>query len=253
MRAGRSLIILFTATAGFAVTVRQSLVLADPPVAYYRLGEAPGSTSAVDSSANAHDGIYRGTSTWRVLKWNAPFTIEAWVQVIDDYQVNSRILGEAETGTGSGYGLDVSLSEASLSGSTNASVLTPSNDSLAEARGVLDEVATHNYAPTPARVEAQYEVETVFETSAATSLLGLTLILFGLGSRGWRRPLKFRGNRRGLSRARIFQAGAMQLRERSETELNSFSACYATIEVRAKAPLAGGGLDWRGASRYARH
>jgi hypothetical protein len=231
MGAGRSLIIVFTATAGFAVTVRQSLVMADPPVAYYQLGEAPGCTIAVDSSANAHDGVFKGISTWRVLKWNAPFTIEAWVQVMDDYQVNSKIPGGAETGTGSAYVLDTSRSEASLSGSTN---------DLAEARGVLDRVATHNHALTLAPVEAEYGVETVFETSALTLLLGLTLILFGLRARGWRGPLKFRGCGSEVLRAGIFQVEEMKLRRRSEAELNSFSACYAT--VRVKAPLAGGGL-----------
>lgn len=235
------MIILFTATAGFSVTVRQSLVLADPPVAYCRLGEAPGSSIAVDSSADAHDGVFKGTSTWRVLIWNAPFAIEVWVQVLDDYRVNSRIPGEAETGAANGYGLDIALSEASLSGSTNFLVLAPRNDDLPEARGVLDEVA-HKYALAPAGVEAQREVETAFETCAATSLLGLILILFGLASGGWRGRLKFRGYGVGLSRARILQVGVMKLRQRSETELNSFSACYATIEVRPKAPLAGGGV-----------
>ena len=242
MRAGGPLIILFTATAGFSVTVRQSLVLADPPVAYCRLGEAPGSSIAVDSSADAYDEVFKGTSTWRVLKWNAPFAIEVWVQVIDDYRVNSRIPGEAETGAGSGYGLDSALSEASLSGSTDFPVLTLRNDDLPEARGVLDEVVTHKYALEPAGVEAQREVEAAFETSAVTSLLGLILILFGLSSLGWRERLKFRGYSVGLSRARILQVGVMKLRQRSETELNSFSACYATIEVRPKAPLAGGGV-----------
>jgi hypothetical protein len=246
------LIILFTATAGFAVTVRQSLVLADPPVAYCRLGEAPGYGIAVDSSADAHDGVFKGTSTWRVLKWNAPFAIEVWVQVIDDYRVNSRIPGGAETGAGSGYGLDIALSEASLSGSTNSLVLAPRNYDLPEARGVLDEVA-HKYALAPAGVEAQCEVETAFETSVATSLLGLTLIMLGLTSRGWRGRLKFRGYGVGLSRARILQVGVMKLRQRSETELNSFSACYATIEVRAEAPLTGCGPAWRAASRHTRH
>ena len=234
MRTGRPLIILFTATAGFAVTVRQSLVLSDPPVAYCRLGEAPGSTIAVDSSADAHNGVFKGTSTWRALIWNAPFAIEVWVQVIDDYRVNRRIPGEAETGAGSG-------SEASLSGSTDFPILTPRNDDLPEARGVLDEVA-HKYALAPAGVGAQREVETVFETSAVTSLLGLILILFGLSSLGWRGSLKFRGYGVGLSRARILQVGVMKLRQRSETELNSFSACYATIGMRPKASLAGGGV-----------
>ena len=172
-----SIPILFTVTAGFAVTelsassLRQSPVLADPPVAYYRLGEAPGYIIAVDSAANAHAGVPEGTSRLRVLTWDVPFTIEAWVQLIDDYQV--------ETGTGSGYGLDISPWEGWLSGSTIFAVLTPLNEDSSEARGVLGEVVIPNYALAPARVEAPYAVEAVFETSALTSLLGLALILFG--------------------------------------------------------------------------
>jgi hypothetical protein len=235
-----SIPILFTVTAGFAVTelsassVRQSPVLADPPVAYYRLGEAPGYTVAVDSAANAHDGVPEGTSRLSVLKWSVPFTIEAWVQLIDDYHV--------ETGTGSGYGLDISLSEGWLSGSINFAVLTPLHDDFSEARDVLGKVAIPNYELAPARVETPYEVETMFETSALTSLLGLALIMFGMGRRGWRSPLKFRGSDAGLSRARIFQVGGVKLRKRSENELNSFSARYATVAVQAEGPLADCGV-----------
>ena len=224
-----SIPILFTVTAGFAVTelsasiVHQSPVLADPPVAYYRLGEAPGSTSAVDSSAN-----------------------------IDDYQVDSRIFGKAETGTGNGYGLDITLSEARLSGSTDFSALTPLNDDLFEARGVLGEVAIHNFALAPVPVESRYQVETVFKTSVLTSL-GLVLILFGLVPRGGPRHLESRVRDAELSHGRILQVGMVKLRRRSETELNSFSARYATIEVRAAAPFTGCGPAWRAASRYTPH
>ena len=230
-----SIPILFTVTAGFAVTelcassLRQSPVLADPPVAYYRLGEAPGYIIAVDSAANAHAGVPEGTSRLRVLTWDVPFTIEAWVQLLDDYQV--------ETGTSSGYGRDISHWEGWLSGSTIFAVLPPLNEDSSEARGVLGEVVIPNYALAPARVEAPHAVETVFETSALTSLLGLALILFGLGPRGWRAPLKFRGSDAGLSRARIFRGAGRNLRKRSESELNSFSARYATIAVQAVASL----------------
>jgi len=247
------ILILFTVTESFAVTIRQSPVLADPPVAYYRLGEAPESTIAVDSSANAHSGVYKGTSIWRVLKWNAPFTIEAWVQLIDDYKIDSRIFGQAATVTGDSYGLDSSLWEASLTSSTDLFVLTPFNDDLSEASGSLGKVIVQNYTLAPAPVESPYKVETVFGTSAVTSLLGLALVLFGLAPRGWRSPLKFRGTDRGLSRAGIFQVGVVKLRKRSEAELNSFSARYATIAVPAQAPLAGCAVDWRAAGRCTRH
>ena len=223
--------ILFTVTAGFAVTVPQSPVLADAPVAYYRLGETPGSTIAVDSLEGAPNRAYKGTSVWRVMDWNAPFTIEAWVQLIDDYQINSKILGEAKSDTGAGYGLDFALSEAD-----------PTNDGLFVARGVLRGATIYNYPLTPRLVESRHQVETAFRTGMLTTFLGLALILFGLVPVVFRRALKFRGSDAGLSRAGIFQVGVVNLRRRSESELNSFSARYATVEVRAGAPLAGCGV-----------
>jgi hypothetical protein len=131
--------------------------------------------------------------------------------------------------------------------------LTPFNDDLSEASGSLGKVIVQNYTLAPAPVESPYKVETVFGTSAVTSLLGLALVLFGLAPRGWRSPLKFRGTDRGLSRAGIFQVGVVKLRKRSEAELNSFSARYATIAVPAQAPLAGCAVDWRAAGRCTRH
>jgi hypothetical protein len=232
-----SISLLFSVTAGFAVTelsakgVRQWPVLADRPVAYYRLGEAPGCIVAVDLSANAHDGVPEGTSRLKVLEWDVPFAIEAWVQLIDDYQINSKILGEAKSDTGAGYGLDFALSEAD-----------PTNDGLFVARGVLRGATIYNYPLTPRLVESRHQVETEFRTGMLTTLLGLALILFGLVPVVFRRALKFRGSDAGLSRAGIFQVGVVNLRRRSESELNSFSARYATVEVRAGAPLAGCGV-----------
>jgi hypothetical protein len=232
VKMARSIPILFIVTAGFAVTelsacrLRQSPVLADRPVAYYRLGEAPGYIIAVDSAANAPAGVPEGTSRLRVLTWDVPFTIEAWVQLINDYQV--------EAGTGSGDRLDIPPWEGWLSGSTILAVSTPLNEDFSEARGAPGEAIIPNYALAPAGVEGPYAVEAVVETSALTSLLGLVLILFGLG---WRGPLKFRGSNAGLSHARVFQGAGLKLRKRSESELNSFSARYATIEVQAVASL----------------
>jgi len=166
------------------------------------------------------------------MKWNSPFTIEAWVQLIEDYQVNSRILGDAGTDASDGYGLDISLSETE----------TSLDDDLFEELSVLGVVAIHNHALAPAAVESRYQVEAVFETSAVTSLVGLALILFGLLPGGWRTPLKFRGGEAGLSRASLLPVGAAKLRKRSESELNSFSASYATIEAPAGPPPAGCGV-----------
>jgi hypothetical protein len=192
--------ILFTATAGFAVTelaastVYRSTALNDPPLAYYLLGEAPGSPLAIDSSASAPDEVDEETSTLGVAEWNAPFTIEAWVQPLDDY--------------------------AGLSG----------------ARGVLGDAADYNSVLRPAQIGSRYQVEAPFET---LTLLGLALILFGSIPRRRRKLLKFRGSDAWLSRARIFRVGGVRLRRRSEPELNSFSACYATTSAPEQAPLAG--------------
>jgi hypothetical protein len=215
-----SIPLLFTVTAGFAVTelsasgVRQWPVLADRPVAYYRLGEAPGCMVAVDLSANAHDGVPEGTSRLTVLEWDVPFAIEAWVQLIDDYHW--------ETGADNSYGLGI---------------FTLWNDDLSEAQGVPGDAAMPTHELSPARAEASHEVEKVFETGALTSALGLALILFGLSPRRWRSPLRFRGSDAGLSRGSIFQVGRGNLRKRSESELNSFSARYATIAAPAVASL----------------
>ena len=217
-----SIPLLFTVTAGFAVTelsasgVRQWPVLANRPVAYFRLGEGPGYIVAVDLSANAHDGVPEGTSRLKVLEWEVPFTIEAWVQLIDDYHV--------ETGADNSDGLGI---------------LTLWNDDLSEARDVPGDAAIPTHELSPARAEASDEVEKVFETSALTSALGLALIVIGLGPRAWRGPLEFRGGDAGLSRGTIFQVGRGKLRKRSEAELNSFSARYATIAVPVVASLSG--------------
>ena len=222
-------VLILTVTELSASMVRQSLVLADPPVAYYRLGEAPGSTIAVDSLQSAHSRAYKGASVWRVMKWNAPFAIEAWIQLIDDYQVDSRIPGDAKPGGGDGYRLDVSLTQ----------VNTPFNDDLFDAWGVLGVVVIHNDELWLEPGESRYRAAAVLETSALTSLIGLALILFGLAPRGWRGPLRYRGSDSGLSHTSILLFAEGKFRKRLEPELNSFSACYATIEVPAVSPLAG--------------
>ena len=221
-------ILILTVTELSASMVRQSLVLADPPVAYYRVGEAPGSTIAVDSLQSAHSRAYKGASVWRVMRWNAPFTIEAWIQLIDDYQVDSRIPDDAEPGGGDGYGLDISLSQMN----------TPFNNDLLDTWGVPGVAVIHNDVLGLEPEKSRYQVEAVLETSALTSLVGLALILFGLAPRGWRGPLRYRGGDSGLSHASILSFAEGKFRRRSEPELNSFSARYATLEVGAGPPLA---------------
>jgi hypothetical protein len=99
---------------------------------------------------------------------------------------------------------------------------------------MLRDMALHHYARMPAHAESHYGAKTPF---VMLTLLGLGLILFGLIPRGCGNVLKFCGVDAGLSRARISRAGGVSLRKRSEAELNSFSACYATIAVQKKPPL----------------
>ena len=59
--------------AAASAATYQSTVLSDSPVAYYRLEELSGSTSAADSSGNAFDATYaidpdtNGVSSWPTL------------------------------------------------------------------------------------------------------------------------------------------------------------------------------------------
>jgi hypothetical protein len=244
----------FIVAAGFAVAelsggvVHQLPVLADAPVTYYRFGEAPGCVIAVDASIDACDWVYRGTP-------------------IDDIQVDERILDQTELGAGDSYGLAISTSEAKLSGSTymvgaagglgqgfpfidevlGTSGAYASSSSYVraartgagskapfESRGMLREMAIHRYARMPAHAKSHYLAETPFEI---LTFLGLGLILCGFIPRWFGNAPKFCGFDAGLSHARIFRAGGVKLRKRSETELNSFSACYATIAVQKKPPL----------------
>jgi len=115
-----------------------------------------------------------------------------------------------------------------------------------ESRGMLREMAIHRYARMPAHAKSHYLAETPFEI---LTFLGLGLILCGFIPRWFGNAPKFCGFDAGLSHARIFRAGGVKLRKRSETELNSFSACYATIAVQKKPPLAQYAALWRSGAR----
>ena len=119
-------------------------VLSDRPVAYYRLGEGPGSTVAVDSSGNAHNGTYEPSLVLGVpglivdpgntavnfanggdvvipdaadLNFvNAPFTIEAWVNGTLSVPINRRVFDKIVASTPNGYGLDITSSGVRLLG-----------------------------------------------------------------------------------------------------------------------------------------
>src|SRR5438128_2699447 len=57
-----ALCLCWTATAAWG-SAYSDAVLADTPVAYWRLGEATGSTIAVDQTANHNNGTYVGSPT----------------------------------------------------------------------------------------------------------------------------------------------------------------------------------------------
>ena len=184
-----------------------------------------GSTVAVDSPTKPHDRVLEGTSALRSPETNALFTFKAWVVLLDDFQADPcnacyipGMSGEVPEAPG--------LYDSSLSGD------------FSEARRVLGKVAIYRYAGTPAQVAGRPQAGTGFETSTLT-LLGLVLMVVGLLPRSWHVPPKFRACDAVLSRARIFRLAAVKLRKRSEAELNSFSARYATIEVQEEDPLAG--------------
>lgn len=73
-RRGLTLTVALTLALGTALTWTQAStaagfsgyaneVLADSPIAYYRLGDSPGSSTMTDSSGNGHDGTYSGGVT----------------------------------------------------------------------------------------------------------------------------------------------------------------------------------------------
>jgi hypothetical protein len=130
-------------------------VLADAPVAYYRLGEGPGSTIAIDLALFANHGIYQRTPILGVPGLvndtdtavdcrngevyipdaphinfiSQPFTIEAWINGNLVTPTNTRVFDKADAGTGHGYALDLNMNfgtpNVRLTGSTNLQVLLP--------------------------------------------------------------------------------------------------------------------------------
>ena len=146
--------LIFSAVITFAPSSNAQYaptVLADHPVAYYRLGEAPGATSAVDVSGHGHTGTYEGNAILGVpgliagdpdtaVNFNttgdvvipdaaelnfvsAPFTIEAWLSGISGGANSQRILDKIVASTGLGYGFDVSNEQIRLLGVTNLAPL----------------------------------------------------------------------------------------------------------------------------------
>ena len=187
---------------------------------------------------------------------------------IDDPPLADYLLGEAPASPisidSSADALDGAVPEASVlrSAALNAPFMIeawvqPVDDcgGSSGARAALGQVADYKYALRPAQAGSPNRAGTAIETSTLT-LLGLVLIMFGLAPRGWRTPLKFSGGDAGLSHARIFRIGGVSLRRRSESELNSFSACYATTTAPADVARAACAVPValrRAAIRYTRH
>src|ERR1035438_3131412 len=135
---------VLTAQSALSQSQYQATVLADHPVAYYRLGEAPGATAAVDSSGNGNNGTYENGAVLGVpglivdpantavnfasgdvvipdapdLDFvNAPFTIEAWINGTAPGG-NLRVFDKALANTTEGYGIDLNDNNIRLLGCT---------------------------------------------------------------------------------------------------------------------------------------
>jgi hypothetical protein len=107
-------------------------VLADGPIAYWRLGESSG-TTAVDATGNGHTGTYLGGVTLGVpaalvgdtdtaarfngsngmvqvpdsapLRLNASWSIEFWAKQVSYMNTNPGILGKGNPTNPNGYGI----------------------------------------------------------------------------------------------------------------------------------------------------
>jgi len=127
-------------------TTYQATVLADNPIAYYRLGEPSGFPVAADSSGSHYTGTYENfpvlgepgliadTSNTAVdfatgdvvipnfasLNFvSVPFTVEAWINVAGFSSQNIRVFDKADAGHPLGYGFDVGSNNVRLLGSIN--------------------------------------------------------------------------------------------------------------------------------------
>jgi uncharacterized repeat protein (TIGR01451 family) len=122
-------------------------VLADNPVAYYRLDEAVGSTVAMDASGRGHSGAYERSPVLGMpglindpsdtavdftngdvaipnatdLNFvNVPFTIEAWVKGAQG-STYQRVFDKIVAGQATGYGLDLAGNSIRVLGCSNFS------------------------------------------------------------------------------------------------------------------------------------
>jgi hypothetical protein len=132
-------------------------VLADKPVAYYRLGEAVGSSVAVDSSEKGNNGTYENgallgepgliVSANTAVNFasgdvvisdaadlnfvSVPFTIEAWINgPLSVPLTNQRVFDKAQAGAPEGYVLDLGPSNVRLAGCTNLEMPFPLSDNI---------------------------------------------------------------------------------------------------------------------------
>jgi hypothetical protein len=121
--------LLLTVSAGAAPAPYVNAVLADSPVAYWRLGEAPGATTAVDATGHGNNGTYNGvtlgtdsgletdantSATFSSGSWanvgdaggfdGGDFTVEAWISTITD---DTTVMYRPDSVRGSNWSIGV--------------------------------------------------------------------------------------------------------------------------------------------------
>jgi hypothetical protein len=169
------------------VPLYPATVLADHPIAYYRLGEAAKFPVALDSSGHDRTASYENFpvlaeppliadtantsvdfTTGDVVIPNytelnfvsVPFTIEAWINVDEFASKNIRVFDKSDAGYPLGYGFDVGADNVRLLGSINfAPLFNLSVGTTYYIVGVSNGMGTgYNYALSAESISTHYEV-----------------------------------------------------------------------------------------------
>ena len=193
-------------TTGFTHTsAYRNQVLADEPLAYWRLGE-PSGTSAADASGNGNTGTYGGSPTLgatgalagdtdtatsfdgvndnvsvpnnAVLNLNGSFSIEFWAKQTSFTNTTPGILNKGASGTANGYLISA--------GNTGILSFKRNNVTLATAAGSLTTAYKH-FALTYDGTTVRWYVNGVAGTSSALALpanASAAALTIGLGDAG---------------------------------------------------------------------